>query len=620
MDKNAITGMVLIAVILGIFMWINTPSKEEKDRILRERDSIEQVKLQEAQKALEEKNIKAEEESQEEVVVDSVEREKQLADQFGVFAESAEGENEFITLENSLIKVTFTNKGGRIYSVNLKDYDNFEGNPLVLFNGDDNGFGFRFTHNNRYYDTNELFFRITKVDNSSVEFILPAGENKSLTYKYELPEDSYMMNLSVTPKNMEDILGKNQSAIELVWKADMPKQEKGRKFEIQNSGIYYKYYQDEVDYITSGKDDEKDLRSKIKWVGFKDQFFSSVLISKEPFNSGLVETIVPQDENDTLIRKNKVTLAVGINTKESTTSDFNFYFGPNHYYTLNQYGKELELNRLVHLGWGILGWINRFAVIPVFNYLEKYISNYGLIILILTLLIKLVLFPLTYKSYISTAKMKVLKPQIEEINKKIPKDKAMERQQATMALYRKAGVNPMGGCLPMLLQFPILIAMFRFFPASIELRHESFLWAHDLSSYDAIFTWTQHIPFISDFYGNHVSLFCLLMAGTNIVYTWMNQEMTQTSQSMPGMKTMMYFMPVMFLVFFNNYAAGLSYYYFISTLITIGQTLLIRRFVDEEALLAKIQANQKKPSKKSKFQQRLEDMAKQQQLQAKRKK
>jgi YidC/Oxa1 family membrane protein insertase len=298
-----------------------------------------------------------------------------------------------------------------------------------------------------------------------------------------------------------------------------------------------------------------------------------------------------------------------LETLSNNASGFKFYFGPNHYLTLRKY-KELELDRLIHLGWSFLGWINRFMVIPVFNFLEQFIGSYGIIILILTILIKLVLFPLTYKSYLSTAKMKVLKPQIDEINSKIPKEKAMERQQAMMGLYKKAGVNPMGGCLPMLLQMPILIALFQFFPASIELRGEPFLWATDLSSYDSIL----QLPFNIPFYGDHVSLFCLLMAITNIVYTHMNQEMAASSQQMPGMKTMMYMMPVMFLFFFNSYASGLSYYYFISTLFTIGQTLLFRKFVNEKALLAKIHAHQKKPVKKSGFQQRLEDMARQQQL------
>jgi len=346
----------------------------------------------------------------------------------------------------------------------------------------------------------------------------------------------------------------------------------------------------------------------VKWIAFKDQFFSSVLIAQESMSSAYVESNVIEDETSPFLRINQAEAAVPFNFTEDDEAAMNFFFGPNHFYTLRSY-EDLDLHQLLPLGWGIFGWINRYAVIPVFNFLEGFIGSYGIIILLLTILIKLVLFPLTYKSYMSTAKMRVLKPQIDEINERIPKDKAMERQQATMALYRKVGVNPMGGCLPMLLQMPILIALFRFFPASIELRQESFLWATDLSTYDSILD----LPFNIPFYGAHVSLFTLLMAATNIIYTRINQEMTQSSAQMPGMKGMMYMMPVMFLFFFNSYAAGLSYYYFISTLITIGQTLLIRQFVDEKAILAKLKANQKKPAKKSKFQARLEQMSKQQQ-------
>jgi len=284
-----------------------------------------------------------------------------------------------------------------------------------------------------------------------------------------------------------------------------------------------------------------------------------------------------------------------------------FYFGPNKYKTLREYGKDIELHELVDLGWKMFAWVNKYFVIEIFNFLEKYMSNYGLIIFILTIIIKLILSPLTYKSYLSTAKMRVLKPQIDEINERIPKDKAMERQQATMALYKKAGVNPMGGCLPMLVQFPILIALFRFFPSSIELRQKSFLWATDLSSYDSIATLPWEIPF----YGDHISLFCLLMAGTNLIYTKMNGQM-QSSNQMPGMQAMMYMMPVMFLVWFNNYASGLSYYYFIATLFTIIQTWAIRKWmVDDTKVLAMLEESKKKPVKKSKFQQRLEDAAKQ---------
>jgi YidC/Oxa1 family membrane protein insertase len=609
MDKNSIIGVVLIAAIIGVFMWWSQPSAEQIAQQKAQRDSLAMVEL----------TRQAEEKAA--LIADSTKAITQpdsaaLASQYGVFANVAKGENSFVTLENKLIKLTLSSKGGRVYSVELKDYKTFDNQPLVIFNGDHNKFGFTFTHNNRVYNTNDLYFEVTKQTGNSAEFRLKGGDDNYLAFNYQLPENSYMVDFSMTPHQMGEIIGKNQASLDLNWELDLPRLEKSRKNEIANSGIYFKYFQDEVDWMKGTKSDTKDLRTKLQWVAFKDQFFSSVFIAKKPLLSANVRTVAIEDANNKNCRSNQAQIAVPFDGTKNESVDFNFYFGPNHYLTLKKQGEELELNRLVHLGWGILGWINRFAVIPIFNFLQNYISSYGLIILLLTLIIKVVLYPLTYKSYLSTAKMKVLKPQVDEINAKIPKEKPMERQQAMMALYKKAGVNPMGGCLPMLLQFPILIAIFNFFPSSIELRHQSFLWASDLSSYDSIF----NLPFTIPFYGDHVSLFCLLMTITNLVYTWMNQEMTQSSQTMPGMKTMMYIMPVMFLFFFNDSASGLSYYYFISTLFTIGQTLMMRRFVNEEALLAKIHANQKKPVQKSKFQQRLEEMAKQQQAAAKRKK
>ncbi len=605
MDRNSIIGIVLIGSILALFYWINQPNQSQIEQAKRYQDSTQQVEIaHQAEMAELAKTTK------DAVVTPQLTDSAKLAieqNKFGVFATAAAGTSQFVTIENKLVKITLASLGGRIYSVELKDYQTFDDQPVVLFNGDDNKFGFNLIHHNRINNTNDLYFEIAKKDAKSAELRLKASDNEYLSYQYNLPEDSYMVDFNIVSNQMGEVLGRSQNVLDLTWTLAMPKQEKGKAFEIQHSGVYYKYFQDEVDYI-SGKEATTEMRTKVRWVGMKDQFFSSVFIAEKPFNSGTVKSTSIEDETIPYIRNNSADLSVPIDLTDGTVNKFNFYFGPNHYYTLQKYGKELELNKLIHLGWGFLGWINRFVVIPIFNWLELFIGSYGIIILILTLIIKLVLFPLTYKSYISTAKMRVLKPQIDEINERIPKDKAMERQQATMNLYRKAGVNPLGGCLPMVLQMPILIALFSFFPASIELRHQSFLWATDLSSYDSIFS----LPFTIPFYGNHVSLFCLLMSITNVVYTWMNQEMTQSSQQMPGMKTMMYLMPVMFLFFFNNYASGLSYYYFISTLMTIGQTLLIRRFVDEKALLAKIHANQKKVTPKSKFQQRLEEMSKKQ--------
>ncbi len=608
MDRNSVTGMILIALILGAFWYFNRPSEEEIKEQKRYQDSI--AKVEAAKKEVE---IKTEEIKESDVsspaVTDSVAI-KRKEDKYGLFANVVEGENKFYTLENDLIKVKLSSKGAKVYSVELKEYTNFKEEPLVLFDGDENIFGFNFFHNNRILNTNNLYYTIDEAasNDSTLRFKLSLGGDQFMAFDYKLSSSSYILDFNIVQNNIDDVIQSNRGGFDLDWKMDVIAQEKGRKFEIQYSGAYFKYDQDVVDDI-SGKSGDEDFRTPVKWLAFKDQFFSSILIAKDKFAAGKVNVnVYPEEDLSEILSTNTASLVIPHSGGMQNVKSFQFYFGPNKYKILKKF-KDLELKEIIPLGWGIFGWINKIAVIPIFNWLEGAISSYGLIILLLTLIIKLVLFPLTYRSYMSTAKMKVLKPQIDEINKKIPADKAMERQKATMALYQKAGVSPLGGCLPMLLQMPILFAMFRFFPASIELRHESFLWADDLSSYDSILD----LPFNIPFYGDHVSLFCLLMSITNIVYTKMNQEMTQSTSQMPGMKGMMYMMPIMFMVFFNNYASGLSYYYFVSTLITILQTILIRRFVDEEAILAKLKANQKKPKKKSGFQARIEEMAKQQQ-------
>ena len=604
MDKNSITGIILITAILGFFWWMNKPSEEQLAEQQSRRDSIEMVEKIRVEAEKQAAEIRAQEAAIEVVEKDSATIVQEKQGRFGLFADVAEGEQSFITLENNVIKMKISTKGARIYSVELKDYTTHDGQPLMLQDGDQNKFGFNFIHSSRIFHTNDLFFNVASSSSNKADFVINAAEGQ-MVFSYALPDDSYMADFNITTRNMGSIISTNTGSLALEWKMRMDAKEKGPDFERQRAGIYFMFDQAEVDDIKAMSSDTEKLSTKVKWVAFKDQFFSSVFIAKDNFLSGEVTTEAPEEKTDRLIMNASAVVNVPFTGNDNL--DFQFYFGPNDFKALKPYDEEYKLRELVYLGWGFLRYIN-LGVIEVFHFFEGFISNYGLIILLLTILIKLLLFPLTYKSYVSTAKMKVLKPQIEEINNRIPKDKAMERQQATMALYKKAGVNPMGGCLPMLLQMPILFAMFQFFPASIELRQESFLWATDLSSYDSIFTLPWDIPF----YGDHVSLFCLLMSITNIVYTKINQEMTQSTQQMPGMKGMMYMMPVMFLFFFNNYASGLSYYYFISTLITIGQTLLIRRFVDEKALLLKLNANKKKPTKKSKFQQRLEDMQKQQ--------
>ena len=405
------------------------------------------------------------------------------------------------------------------------------------------------------------------------------------------------------------------------WSAKIRQQEKGRTFEDRYSSIDYKYVADDVEKLSESKNDEKKLTNKVKWIAFKDQFFSSILIADESLNSTTLKSTL-ESVNSGYLKAYTAEMSVPFDPTGKTPTTFRFFFGPNQYKILSAIDhstkpeSDLQLNKLIPLGWGIFGWVNRFAIIPMFNFFSLFMTNFGLIILLMTVVIKLVLFPLTYKSYISSAKMRVLKPEIDEINAKIPADKAAERQKATMELYGKVGVSPMSGCLPTLLQMPILFAMFSFFPAAIELRQQSFLWATDLSAYDSIMTLPFTVPFG---FGNHISLFCLLMTATNIVFTKLNMANTPTNDQMGGnmMKWMMYLMPLMFLFMFNNYASGLSYYYFIATLISIGQTYAIRATVDEKKMLADLHAKRKlninKPAKKSGFMSRLEKMQQEQQ-------
>jgi YidC/Oxa1 family membrane protein insertase len=418
-----------------------------------------------------------------------------------------------------------------------------------------------------------------------------------------------MVDFDVNTVGMNPFIPSNQSYLNMIWAFDVNRQELKSKFgEDQNTNIYFKYFGDDVDKLKANKSDEKNLTTRTKWIGMKQLFFNSSIIADESFPVAQVRlSILPDDEKYLGSFYSAISLAY--EGKSSEKWGMGFYFGPNHFKTLRQY--KIDLESQVNLGYSILRPINRYLIIPVFNFLREYIGNMGIVILLLTIFIKLILFPFTYKSYISQAKMRVLKPEIDEITAKFGTDKPMEKQQATMDLYKKAGVNPMGGCLPMLLQMPILFAMFFFFPSSIELRQQGFLWAHDLSTYDSIL----NLPFNIPFYGNHVSLFCLLMTVTTIISTYQSSQVT-AGATMPGMKSMMYIMPVMFLFILNSYSAGLSYYYFLANVITIGQTFVVRGMVDENKIRAQMQINRKKNPTKSKFQQRLEQMARERGIQA----
>jgi YidC/Oxa1 family membrane protein insertase len=541
--------------------------------------------------------------------------EKTDINQYGVFAQTAVGDNDFITLENNKIELKISLKGGKVYSARLKDYKTFDAKPLILFSGDSTVFGFNFfTSDNKAVKTNNLFFKpvsdtkLYKVGSQpeSVVLRLPAGEDKYIEYKYTLAPDKYIVDFNVNFKSMEGIIASNQNSLTLDWKMYIPQQEKGRQNEENYSTINYKYYQDDVAGLGTRQSKENvknDITTKLSWIAFQDQFFSSIILTDDYFlNASVSSTRTLASQK--YLRYYTSEVGIPFNSGTSNSIKMKLYFGPNSIPILKKEGPQLE--KIVFLGKNIIGWISRFVIIPIFNWLNHYISNFGLIILILTIIIKVVLFPLTFKSYQSQAKMQVLKPMVEELGKKFPKkEDAMKKQQATMDLYKRAGVNPMGGCLPMLLQMPILFAMFRFFPVSIELRQEHFLWATDLSTYDSILK----LPFMIPMYGNHVSLFTLLMTAS----TLLTMKMTGSSpgSDQPGMKMMMYMMPIMFMLILNNFSAGLTYYYFLANMLTYAQNMISKRFINADAVLATLEQNKKKPVKKSKWQQRLEEAAKQ---------
>ena len=646
MDKNTITGLALIFVILITFSYFNKPSQREIEAAKRQTDSIAQVeadnarqadsKARDAAAALQGKLTDTISDSTGKIAVND-----ELKSRYGVFSDAAKGTERFITLENNLMKIRVSTKGGKIYSVELKGYKRFNGEPLVLFDGDKNRFGLNFFSQNKSIQTDQFFFVPSVTDSlitvagspvskgkegrekfntegkeasKSLTMQLKAGDGVMVEYTYSLKYNSFMVGFDIHTAGLKKVMGANSNYINFAWTQEMPRQEKVSKFGEDNyATTYYKFYQDEVNKIAPTKSESKALSTKVEWVSFKTLFFSSALIADKAFLNGQIST-KKRDKDPAFVSDMSADLTIPLDNSGSETFPARFFFGPNQYNTLKQY--KVNLEEELSLGWTVIGWVNKYIIIPAFDFLRRYIGNFGLIILLLTIYVKLIVAPFTYKSYISQAKMRLLKPEIEEIQKKFGEEKKMESQQAVMALYKKAGVNPMGGCLPMLFQMPILIAMFYFFPISIELRQQSFLWAHDLSSFDSIAT----LPFDIPWYGNHVSLFCLLMTVTNILYVKYNNEMSSAgTQQMPGMKTMMYMMPVMFLFIFNSYASGLSLYYFLSLVFTFVQMFIFKKLVNEEQIHAQIKAKQKMPVTKSKFQSKLEEMSKQRNVPQKRK-
>lgn len=634
MNRDNIIGLILIFVILIGFGLLNTPSEEERAQMQRQQDSIAALREAEQERLRELEAASLETPAPDAPITDLQSQQPDsvvqaaLQDRMGSFAGAAQGENEFLTVENDLLKIEISKKGGHITSVELKEFKTWDQKPLVLLADENDFFNIQFYSANRLISTGDLYFepainptRIANTNHVKVSgndsLVFPmrlypdnhSPENPSyIEFEYVVKGDDYMIGMNLNTVGMQNNIASNTTFLNLNWQADLHRLEKSRKNEMNVSTVYYKFLNDEVDKIRETRDGEENLRTAVEWISFKQQFFSSTLIAPKSFSGAEVSTSSYEEVQDSLLKRMTASIDIPYNRMADNNFPMKFYFGPNHFNTLNSY--DLKLEDQIPLGWTLFRWINRFIVIPVFNYLDSFNWNYGIIILVLTLLLKTILFPIAYKTYLSSARMRVLKPEISELNEKFPKkEDSMKKQQAVMALYKKAGVNPMAGCVPMLLQFPILLAMFRFFPASFELRQQAFLWADDLSSYDSIL----NLPFTIPYYGDHVSLFTLLMTVSTIIYTRMNSQMMDTGTQMPGMKTMLYFMPVMLLFVFNSFASGLSYYYFLTNMITFAQMYAFRFMIDEDKIRKKIEENKKKPVKKSSWQKRLEDMTRQQQ-------
>ncbi len=608
MDRNTFTGLFLILIILVGSTYFLKPSEEDIKREKQVQDSIARTK----EKTNPAANFNNQPQTAHPVVDSSLVK--------GPFGAAHIGTNSVVTLENEHLKVNINTKGGRIESVQLKGVKTYDGKPLVMFSGDENKFGLEFNAAGKHINTNDLYFipsapslNVAQSDSSSVTLRLNYSEKKYIDYIYTLKGESYKVGFTIKTQGMQDVVAADQQLLTLNWDAVLRQKEKDLKSEQRYSTAYFNHADNEVDHLSTSKDEKKDLGEdgKIKWISFKQHFFSNVLIAKNGFDKGTLSVTTSPDTS--VVKTFTAKMQLPFTRQEVSSYPMEFYFGPNKFGTLKAQGYDLE--RQVDLGWGPLKLINRFAVIPVFNFLKGFNWNYGLIIVILTILLKVVLSPLTYKSYMSMAKMRILKPEMDEIKAKVGEDNPTLLQQEYLKLYKKAGVNPLGGCIPMILQLPIIMAFFFFFPNLFELRQESFLWMKDLSTYDSFINLGFNIPFI----GNHISLMCLLMTVSTLIYTYFNN---QISGATGQMKYIGYISPIIFLGVLNSYPAGLNYYYFCANMLTFLQQFIIRQMVNDDKIHAQIQENKQKPEaqKKSKFQQRMEDYMRQQQAKPQQKK
>ena len=611
MNRNTLIGFSLIAVVLILFSYLNTPSQEEIEAYNRQQDSIEAVKKQiEAsnQNATEAKPV---------AVVDST------ALFFPSISDSAAAAKGAVTLKNDSLELTVNTKGGTLASARIIAHKDTMNQPgIALLDAQGQQMNFVLKGLNRYINTKELNFSDSIAEDGSLLMTAQAQNGGSLVFKYTLGPD-YMLHFSLQANGLADQLDPTSKELTIQWQDSCRQQEKGFTFENYRSALTYKFSEGGTDYLSETSDKKETIDEPIDWVAFKNQYFSAVLISKDAFNAGAELTSTPLDKSTRILKNYEANLTTKFDPTGAQASEFEMYIGPNDFRLIQDvedestFGKDLELERLVYLGWPLFRFINRWFTLYVFDWLTNLGLSMGIVLILITLLLKAITYPMVKKSYMSSAKMRVLKPKLDEATKQFNKpEDQMQKQQAMMALYSKYGVSPLGGCLPMLIQMPIWIAMFNFVPNAIQLRRESFLWMDDLSTYDPIVEWGFHIWGI----GDHLSLTCVLFCVSNLLYSYMtmrqqrDQMVGQQAEQMKMMSWMMYIMPLMFFFMFNDYSSGLNFYYFISLFFSAAIMWTLRKTTDDEKLLAILEAkykeNQNNPKKMSGLAARLEEMQK----------
>lgn len=617
MDKKSLLGLGLIALIMGVWLYLSGPSKAQIEQAKKQRDSVahaDQLKF-EHERALQQKKTPQQDLIPSVNVSDSVLLQRER-DQYLDFYTARRGNAQECVLENKDLKIYINTHGGGIRQVELKGFHRSNSvKPLELFISDSSNMKLQWSAYNstRMFESSEFYFKIIEQSSSTLRLQLETSKPGSyMELQYKLPSEGYALESNWRFTGMQNIISTTEDQLQWHWSVLYPSQELHKSKEKEVATVYYKNTVEDPDNINPMGSERIEIQeADVQWVSFKQQFFNATVWSPTGFlKSGSVVELQQRPDAHPAIARAATELGIPYKHLAQEQFKYHFYFGPNHYPTLQK--MDMQLEAIIPTGWSIFSYINKWLVIPLFNALDS--MNMGLVILILTLIVKVILFPIAYKTYMSGAKMRVLKPETDQLNAKFgPSADPLKKQQEQMALYRKAGVNPLSGCIPLLLQFPILIALFNFVPAAIELRQKAFLWADDLSTYDSIWTFGE-LPFINWAYGDHVSLFAALMFVSTIVYTYMNSNMMpQQNNQMPGMKFMMYFMPVIFLAVMNKYAAGLSWYYFLANMFTFGQNYIIKWFVSDAKIRAQLEENMKKPLKVSGFQKRLEEMAKQRQ-------